>query len=92
MAAILVFTMASVLLFTMVTSPSRMNKLAKESDEAISAELQFAEKKSVSQLRSGDKGKSLELKIGDSEAVSYRVDLYRSGDGALYSYSRSASE
>lgn len=91
MAAILVFTMASVLLFTMVTSASRMNKLAKESDEAISAELQLAEKKNTDKVRPEDKGKTLSLKIASADAASYRVDLFRSGEGALYSYSRSAN-
>ncbi len=91
MAAILVFTMASVLLFTMVTSASRMNKLAKESDQAIFSELQLAEKKNSAEVRPEDKGKMLNLKIGSADAASYRVDLYRSGEGALYSYSRSAN-
>lgn len=82
MAAILVFTLASIMLFTMVNAASTINKQALKSDAEVSAELYFAEEK-----RTPESSGECELLIGSSPAEKYEVNIFRSAPGALYSYS-----
>ena len=86
MAAILVFTFASILLFSMITAATNINRAAKESDAAISSELKVAEQKVAANKESGV---NVSVKISGTVVDTEAVDLYRKDASSLYSYSLS---
>ena len=89
LVAILIFTMASIILYSMVTTASKINMEAKENDKNIASQLAVAEH---AEIPVGD-GKVIisikDIASGTAEKISEtNVKVYRdnSKDGTLYSY------
>ena len=85
MVSILVFTLSSILLLTMVTAASNINKAAKEADASRQAQLSAAEEG----VNSNIQGAKVGISVGDNAAsVTYDVSISQKEPGALYSYFR----
>ena len=85
LAAIVVFTLASVILLTMTTSAADLAQTNKDVAERIHADMVYAEKgpDSGGAASSG----SVTFTVNSSGAsVNIPVVIYRQGEGALYSY------
>jgi len=84
MAAILIFTLASIILLAMISTSARLNKTAKDIDHAIETELLAAEQKKTATAGSN----KVTFSIGNIKIDEEEVSLYRAaGDNTLYSYS-----
>lgn len=85
MIAILIFTFASILFLTLVTSAANINTTVKEADERFQAQQEAVEKNETS-----TESATVTLKKGDTDVLS--ADDYTNfvvtdvEDGALYAY------
>lgn len=96
LVAILVFTLSSVMLFTMITAATNLNRAAAEADQRYRDEMVYAEQ-AEDLVRDGDlslaygingKGSvTFSLEESDVELCSYNVEIYRLNEESLYSYS-----
>lgn len=85
LAAILIFTMASVVMYSMVTTAADINSVAKEKDAKIQAELVAVESKTGTP-RDATINLSILDKNGDPvEVAEVSVDVY-GGSGELQAY------
>ena len=93
MISILVFTLSSVLLFSMITAATNINKATRDADAERQAQLSVAEADPVN----GADGMNVSISfdaLDDSHSTSIPV-LIAQADGkpnALYSFSRPAAE
>ncbi len=89
LCAILIFTMASIVMFSMVSAANDINGEAKEQDKKNQAHL-VAVEKGEEEYRNGpeNKGKSgtVTFKIGSDTIASVDIDIYGGKDGSLYSF------
>lgn len=89
MVAILIFTLSSIMLYTMLTTSVDLNKKAKEADAVYADQMIYAEQ---AEDPSGNCSVTFKLKTGDPsgdlELFEYDgVNLYRKEADALYSFS-----
>ena len=83
LAAILIFTMASIVMYSMVTSAGDINRTAKEMDTKNQAHLAAVEKGQ----ESAKTGSSLISFYMDNELIAQsNVDIYGGNDDSLYAY------
>ncbi len=86
MAAILIFTMASIIMLTMVTASANINAEAKKADAAYQEQLLIAEKAERT-ATPGQVGITIIDTNGNETQVSVSVDVYASDEvGSLYAY------
>lgn len=83
LCAILVFTMASVVMFTLVNTAANINKEVKELDARNQAHLIAVEKGEAS-AKNGTA--VITFSMNGSAVVSTRVDIYGGKDDSLYTY------
>ena len=81
MAAILIFTLASIIMYTMITAAADINTTAKQVDRTIQEQLVVAERADTAT----DTG-SVTMTMGGKTVLSEQVNIYGGQDGALYSY------
>lgn len=84
LCAILIFTMASIVLFSMVTSAADINNTAKEKDKENQKHLVAVEKGEAS-TRNGSAKVTFSLANGQ-EIAEVDVDIYGGRGGSLYAY------
>ena len=83
MAAILIFTMASIVMYSMVTTAADINRTAKEMDEANQQHL-IAVEKGLPGAKNGSA--DITLSLNGTEIAETNVDIYGGQDGSLYTY------
>lgn len=89
LAAILIFTMASVVMFSMVTSAANINRIAKEMDEKnqkhmIAVEKGLKEDENHNRIINGSA--TITFSFNGGTIASTNVDIYGGKDGSLYTY------
>lgn len=83
LVAILIFTLASIVMYTMVTAAADINMTAKENDRAVQAQLVVAEQAETIT----DTGTvTISLSTEGKEIMEVPVNIYGGTDGTLYSY------
>lgn len=96
LVAILIFTLSSIMLFTMISAASDLNSAAKRADEEHRREMIYAEqgedfvREEDLMLQSGVNGSGVvtfSLEGSGEELCRYSVSLYRLDEDSLYSYS-----
>ena len=87
LCAILIFTMASVVMFSMVTTASEINGKAKEQDEQNQAHLVAVEKGEVaSKNGTGTVTITLDTGSGTKTIANVPVDVYGGQNDSLFAY------
>ena len=81
LVAILIFTLASITMYTMVTTAANINRIAKENDLAISQQLVIAE-----QGETAPSTGTVKFTYNGTTVASQTVYIYGGQDGTLYSY------
>lgn len=89
LAAILVFTMASIVMYTMVTTAANINMTAKEMDEANQKHMIAVEKglkvdENNNQILNGSA--LITFTMGSTQIADATVDIYGGQDGSLFTY------
>ena len=83
LAAILIFTLSSIILYSMVTSASRVNKQAKDTFTEIEAQMVVAEQ---AEAKVGTEKITMTLSNGE-QICDANVDIFRENkEDSLYSY------
>jgi type II secretory pathway pseudopilin PulG len=86
MVSILIFTLSSVLFFTMVTSATRINQTVKESDEKLQAQRLVMEGASEGDSTVTTKNDKVTITIG-ADSKQYDVTVVSAADdSSLYAY------
>ena len=83
LAAILIFTMASIVMYSMVTTAADINRTAKEMDEANQQHL-IAVEKGLPGAQNGSA--DITFSLNGTEIAEMNVDIYGGQDGSLYTY------
>lgn len=83
LAAILIFTMASLVMYTMVTTAADLNRTAKEMDETNQQHM-IAVEKGLPEAQNGSA--IITFSLGSTEIAQTQVDVYGGQDGSLYTY------
>ena len=83
LAAILIFTMASIVMYSMVTTAADLNRTAKEMDEANQQHL-IAVEKGLPGAQNGSA--DITFSLNGTEIAETNVDIYGGQDGSLYTY------
>ena len=83
MAAILIFTMASIVMYSMVTTAADINRTAKEMDETNQQHL-IAVEKGLPGAKNGSA--DITFSLNGTEIAETNVDIYGGQDGSLYTY------
>ncbi len=88
LASILIFTMSSIVMFSMVSSAGNINAKAKEMDQQIQTQLVAVEKGDpASRTGTGEVTMTLVAKNGSTvEIAEVDVDIYGGEDGSLFAY------
>ena len=89
LAAILIFTMASIVMYSMVTTAGDINMKAKEMDEQNQEHLVAVEKGESAWLNAENAAYcsgSVTFTLNGSTVASEKVDVYGGEDGSLYTY------
>lgn len=89
LAAILIFTMASIVMYSMVTTAGDINMKAKEMDEQNQEHLVAVEKGESPWLNAENAAYcsgSVTFTLNGSTVASEKVDVYGGEDGSLYTY------
>ena len=81
LAAILIFTMASIVMYSMVTTAADINRTAKEMDEANQQHM-IAVEKGEDQNGSA----TITFSLDGTEIAETKVDIYGGKDGSLFTY------
>lgn len=91
LAAILIFTLSSIMLLSMISSASKLNETAKAADERNQTQMEYAEKQG--DAVSPSQGSVIFRLEDGSLLASVAVNIYRMpGDStAFYSYSKRVS-
>lgn len=82
LAAILIFTLATVALFSLITTATDLNRYAKESDAKTQEQLVAAEQGASN----GQSGTVTLTLTSSSEEKGVQVTVYGDRDGGLYAY------
>ena len=85
LAAILIFTMASIVMYSMVTAAGDLNRTAKEMDEANQQHM-VAVEKGLPESKNGTANVTFSLTDGTKIAADIPVDIYGGQDGSLFTY------
>lgn len=80
-AAILIFTFASIILLSMISTAAKINYTAKQEDKLIWEELDYAEAQETK-----TESKTVRIEYG-GKTDTVTVDIYSSAKGILYSFS-----
>ena len=83
LAAILIFTMASIVMYTMVTTAGDLNRTAKEMDE-VNQQHMIAVEKGLPESLNGSA--MVTFSLGSTEIAKTQVDIYGGQDGSLFTY------
>ena len=83
LAAILIFTMASLVMYTMVTTAADINRTAKEMDETNQQHM-IAVEKGLPEAQNGSA--IITFSLGSTEIAQTQVDIYGGQDDSLYTY------
>ena len=83
LAAILIFTMASIVMYSMVTTAADINRTAKEMDETNQQHL-IAVEKGLPGAKNGSA--DITFSLNGTEIAETNVDIYGGQDGSLYTY------
>ena len=83
LAAILIFTMASLVMYTMVTTAADLNRTAKEMDEANQQHL-IAVEKGLPGAQNGSA--DITFSLNGTKIAETKVDIYGGDDGSLFTY------
>ena len=83
LAAILIFTMASLVMYTMVTTAADLNRTAKEMDETNQQHM-IAVEKGLPEAQNGSA--IITFSLGSTEIAQTQVDIYGGQDDSLYTY------
>lgn len=83
LAAILIFTMASIVMYSMVTTAADINRTAKEMDEANQQHM-IAVEKGLPEAQNGSA--TITFSLNGTEIAETNVDIYGGQDGSLYTY------
>ena len=83
LAAILIFTMASLVMYTMVTTAADLNRPAKEMDEANQHHL-IAVEKGLPEAQNGSA--TITFSLDGTQIAQTQVDIYGGKDGSLFTY------
>ena len=92
LVAILIFTLSSILLYTMLSTATNLNRAAKEADEAHQQQMIYAEQaesligSANPDLPNGSGKVKFTLTDQSVDLFSYNVNLYRLDPDSLYSY------
>ena len=87
LVSILIFTCASIALYSMVTSAADINRIARDADETSQAQMLIAE-----QGEGESKTGTVTISLGDGESFDIAVDIYGGVDSegnvndSLYAY------
>ena len=83
MAAILIFTMASIVMYSMVTTAADINRTAKEMDETNQQHM-IAVEKGLPDAKNGSA--IITFSLGSTEIAQTQVDIYGGQDDSLFTY------
>ena len=83
LAAILIFTMASLVMYTMVTTAADINRTAKEMDETNQQHM-IAVEKGLPEAQNGSA--TITFSLNGTKIAETKVDIYGGKDGSLYTY------
>ena len=83
LAAILIFTMASIVMYTMVTTAGDLNRTAKEMDNANQQHM-IAVEKGLPDAKNGSA--VITFSLGSTEIAQTQVDIYGGEDDSLFTY------
>ena len=83
MAAILIFTMASIVMYSMVTTAADINRTAKEMDETNQQHM-IAVEKGLPEAQNGSA--IITFSLGSTEIAQTQVDIYGGQDDSLFTY------
>ena len=83
LAAILIFTMASIVMYSMVTTAADINRTAKEMDETNQQHM-IAVEKGLPDAKNGSA--IITFSLGSTEIAQTQVDIYGGQDDSLYTY------
>lgn len=83
LAAILIFTMASIVMYSMVTTSADLNRITKEMDETNQQHM-IAVEKGLEEYKNGSG--TVTFSLGTTEIAEVPVDIYGGEDGSLYTY------
>ncbi len=94
LVSILIFTLASIMLYTMLSTSVKLNQAAKDADAKHELEMIYAEHaEDVYGLESGKGGAGrVKIALDDGgagrELINYKVNLHRLDEDSLYSYEK----
>lgn len=83
LAAILIFTMASIVMYSMVSTSADLNQKVKEMDEKNQQHL-IAVETGLSGYKNG--AAEIKFELGGNEIASVNVDVYGGQDDSLFTY------
>lgn len=83
LAAILVFTMASIVMYSMVTSAADINRTAKEMDAQNQAHMIAVEKGEDAAMNGSA---TITVTMGSTQISKEKVDIYGGQDDSLFTY------
>ena len=83
LAAILVMTLASIVMYSMVTTSADLNRITKEMDETNQQHM-IAVEKGLDEYKNGSG--TVTFSLGTTEIAEVPVDIYGGEDGSLYTY------
>ena len=84
LAAILIFTMASIVMYSMVTTAGDLNRTAKEMDNANQQHM-IAVEKGLPEAQNGSA--IITFSLGSTKIAQTQVDIYGGEDDSLFTYS-----
>lgn len=87
LVAILIFTLASIVMYTMVTTAADINMTAKEADRDIQAQLVVAE-----QAETVTSTGKITISLGSTSVMEVDVNIYGDAESTLYSYFADSTE
>ena len=83
LAAILIFTMASIVMYSMVTTAADINRTAKEMDEANQQHM-IAVEMGLPEAQNGSA--TITFSLDGTQIAQTPVDIYGGTDGSLFTY------
>lgn len=83
LAAILIFTMASIVMYSMVTTAGDLNRTAKEMDNANQQHM-IAVEKGLPEAQNGSA--IITFSLGSTKIAQTQVDIYGGEDDSLFTY------
>ena len=85
LAAILIFTFASIAMLSMISTAMNINKTVKDADDAYFQSMQIVEKADLADGSTAD-STDVEFYINTIKKDSVTVNVYGGGEGGVYAY------